>query len=72
LLFVAVSPEEGVFDLVWLVPSTDLAKAATVNSESRRRFVASAKANSQDQWSGYRCCRQDFAGRILEVIDGLA
>jgi hypothetical protein len=54
LLFVAVSPEEGVFDLVWLVPSTDLAKAATVNSESRRRFVASAKANSQDQWSGYR------------------
>jgi hypothetical protein len=72
LLFVAVDPEEGLFDLVWLVPSTDFANATTVNSQGRRRFVASAKEKTQDQWSSYRCSRQDLANRILKAIDVLS
>lgn len=72
LLFVAIDPEEGVFDLAWLVPSSDFANATTVNSQSRRRFVASAKPQSQDQWSVYRCSRTNLADRILDVIDGLS
>lgn len=72
LLFVAVDPEEGVFDLAWLVPSIDFAKATTVNSQSRRRFVASAKEKTQDHWSGYRCSRQELARRILNAIDDLS
>lgn len=72
LLFVAVDPEEGVFDLAWLVPSTDFADATTVNSQVRRRFVASAKRNTEDQWCRYRCSRKSLASRILDAIDGLA
>jgi hypothetical protein len=71
LLFVAVDLEEGVFDLAWLVPSIDFANVTTVNSQSRRRFVASAKKKTKDQWSGYRCSRHDLAWRILNAIDGL-
>ncbi len=72
LLFVAVDSEEGVFDLAWLVPSSDFANATAVNSQSRRRFVASAKPSTQDQWSGYRCSRRNLADRILDAIDGLS
>jgi hypothetical protein len=72
LLFVAVDAEEGVFDLAWLVPSIDFAAATTVNSQSRRRFVASAKEKTQDQWSRYRCSRHDLAGRVLNAIVGLS
>lgn len=72
LLFVAVDPEEGAFDLAWLVPSSAFADATTVNSQSRRRFVASAKPNTRDQWSGYRCSRKSLSARILDAIDRLA
>lgn len=68
LLFVAVDPDEGVFDLAWFVPSINFAEATTVNSQGRRRFVASAKENTRDQWSGYRCSRQSLAERILASI----
>lgn len=72
LLFVAVDPEEGVFDRSWLVPSINFAAATTVNSLGRRRFVASAKEKTRDQWSGYRCTRKDLARRILASIDTLS
>lgn len=71
LLFVAVDTTEGVFDLAWLVPSHVFADATTVNSQGRRRFVASAKDSSGDQWSSYRCSRQQLADRIVDAIDGL-
>src|SRR3954451_14345412 len=54
LLFVAVDPVQGMFDLAWLVPSAEFAEATTVNSQGRRRFVASRKETTEDQWSGYR------------------
>jgi hypothetical protein len=47
------------------------ADATTVNSQHRRRFVASAKEGSHDQWSPYRCFRWELAGRIFEAIDGI-
>ena len=72
MLFVAVNPDEGVFDLAWLVPSIDFDGATTVNSQGRRRFVASAKDASKDQWSGYRCSRQELSDRILVTIDHLS
>jgi len=72
LLFVAVDPDEGTFDLAWLVPSMDFADATTVNSQGRRRFVASAKEKTQDQWSDYRCSRQNLANRILDAIDDVS
>jgi hypothetical protein len=71
-LFVAVDPGEGTFDLAWLVPSNVFKAATTVNSQGRRRFVASAKEGSKDQWTVYRRSRHDLADRILEVIDDLA
>ncbi len=72
LLFVAVDPDEGMFDLAWFVPSINFAEATTVNSQGRRRFVASAKENTRDQWSSYRCSRQNLAERILASIDSLS
>jgi hypothetical protein len=58
--------------LTWIVPSTDFANATTVNSQNRRRFVASAKPHTRDQWAGYRCSRKNLADRILDAIDGLS
>ncbi len=72
MLFVAVDPADGVFDLAWFVPSIDFAAVTTVNSQGLRRFVASAKQKTRDQWSGYRCDRRNLAGQILTAIDGLS
>lgn len=71
LLFVAVDPSQGTFDLAWLVPSHELASRMSVNPQGRRRFVASTSDTSQDQWSPFRCSRRELAQRILEAIDDI-
>ncbi len=72
LLFVAVEPAEGTFDLAWFVPSTVLAQRKTVNSQGRRVFVASTSDTTRDQWSDFRCSRRGLAQRILDAIDQLS
>ena len=72
LLFVAVEPAEGTFDLAWFVPSAVLAERKRVNSQGRRVFVASTSATTRDQWSDFRCSRRDLAQRVLDAIDQLS
>ncbi len=71
MLYVAVDPAEGTFDLAWLVPSKVLQTRSKVNPQGRRRFVASVSPTSNDQWSKFRCSRKELAGHILDAIDAL-
>jgi len=71
LLFVAVDAEQGTFEPVWLVPSVDFAKFTAPSARRRRRFSASAKPESKDQWRPYRLARSELASRLLAVLDVL-
>jgi len=70
LLFVVVDPTEPDFGPVWLVPSERFAKRTKVNVRGRRRFAASAKPTSHDQWSDYRLDKRELTRRLLEILDG--
>jgi len=41
------------------------------NKRRLRRFAASAKETSQDQWSEYRMGKADLPQRILEILGGV-
>lgn len=71
LLFVPIDVEEGTFDSAWLVPSRVLAARREPNSQGRRVFAASVRAETRDQWSEFRFSRSELADKILRVIDDL-
>lgn len=70
LLFVVVDPTKPDFGPLWLVPSEKFADQVKVNARGRRRFAASAKRTSKDQWSEYRLDKHALAGRLLEILGG--
>jgi hypothetical protein len=72
LLFVAVNSHEGTFDLAWLVPSDDFVARTTPSGKNRRRFSASMKPGTNDQWRPYRLSRPELPERILGILDALA
>jgi hypothetical protein len=74
LLFAAVDGRRGVIETAWLVPSgrfDELAGNQVVRGQVRRRFSASAKPGSKDQWREFRVDGQDLPGRMLEVVRSL-
>jgi hypothetical protein len=71
LLFVAVDAEEGTFGPVWLIPSVDFARSAPLDTHRRRRFSASVKEMTRDQWRRYRVERPDLPGRLLALLGQL-
>jgi hypothetical protein len=70
MLFVAVDEKAGVFEDLWLVPSTDFGDMTNPDPNGRRRFSASANPKSKDRWSGYRYQREELATQILSLLDG--
>ncbi len=71
LLFVVVDPAEPDFGPVWLVPSTTFADRAKPNARGRRRFSASAKPTSHDQWSEYRLDKSELSARLLDILGSI-
>jgi hypothetical protein len=71
LLFVAVDSHAGDYGPVWLVPSSALAERTSPTSRGLRRFVASAKPASRDQWSDFRLERSQLPQRILAILRDL-
>jgi hypothetical protein len=74
LLFAAVDGRRGVVETAWFVPSDrfdELAGQQVVRGQVRRRFSASAKAGSKDQWREFRVAGQELPGRVLEVVRSL-
>jgi len=72
LLFVVVDPEQGTFELAWLVPSADFADRTKPDVRyQRRRFAASTKPGSQDQWRRYRLTRRELPEQLLARLDEL-
>lgn len=68
LLFVAVDGVEPDFGPVWFVPSRVFAERVSANPSGRRRFAASAKDKSQDQWREFRLEKSELPTRILGVL----
>lgn len=74
LLFAAVDARRARVDLAWLVPSdrfNELAGHQQVKNKHRRKFSASAKPGTKDQWHEFRVAGEDLPGRILEVVRSL-
>ncbi len=71
MLFVAVDSRAGDYGPVWLVPSSELAERTSPNTQRRRRFAASAKPTTHDQWSGFRLERSQLSNRILAILTDL-
>ncbi len=74
LLFAAVDAGRGVIEKAWLVPSAsfdELAGRQVVRGQLRRRFSASAKSDTNDQWREFRVEGRDLPRRVLEVVRSL-
>lgn len=70
-LFVAVDSHAGDYGPVWLVPSIAFFDRTSVNARNLRRFVASAKPASRDQWSEFRLERSELPRRVLAALADL-
>jgi hypothetical protein len=68
LLFVAVDWKEPEFGPVWLVPSQAFAAKVKPNPRGQRRFAASAKEATKDQWRDYRLLKEELPRRLLEIL----
>jgi hypothetical protein len=68
LLFVLADATTGSFGPVWFVPSQDFATLTRASARGRHRFRASLNPTTKDQWSRYRCQREELPKRILEVL----
>jgi len=74
ILFVAIGGPRGAVETAWLVPSRDLEDAGMrvrLNGQPGIKFVASAKATSQDKWRTYRLAPDEWPARLLAVAEGL-
>jgi hypothetical protein len=74
LLFAAVDGARGIVEKAWLVPSDRFDQLATrqvVRGQVRRRFSASAKPGSRDQWREFRVEGEDLPRRVLEIVRSL-
>lgn len=68
VLFVVVEPT-GTYEMVWLVPSEDLARMVRPSARGRYVFQAAMSPSTGDRWRPYRLPRKDLATRILSILD---
>jgi hypothetical protein len=70
-LFVLADVVEGRYTTAWLVPSTVFAELAKVRSNGTRRFSASLKDGTKDQWAAYRLSPQELPLKLLSCLGEL-
>lgn len=68
ILFVVVEPT-GSYEMVWLVPSVDLAQMLRPNTRGRFVFQAAMSPSTRDRWRGYRLTRSELPTKILAILD---
>jgi hypothetical protein len=68
LLFVVVNATDAEFGPLWLVPSRVFAKRVKPKPNGLRRFAASVKEQTKDQWVQYRLQKQDLPTRLLAIL----
>jgi hypothetical protein len=74
ILYLAVDGPRAEIDWAWLIPSEELdtwAMTVTKRGQPHLRMTASAKAETQDQWSRCRSTGATFPARVLEVVKSL-
>jgi len=72
MLFVLADVVHGRYTTAWLVPSPVFAALAKVRTNGTRRFSASLKPASQDQWAAYRLSPTELPLTVLERLSELA
>lgn len=72
MLFVLADVIKGRYTKAWLVPSSIFAARTEVRANHTRRFSASLKATSKDQWSEFRLEPAELPVAILGRLDELA
>jgi hypothetical protein len=72
LLFAAVDVERGAVECAWLIPSPQFNdRKGSLRTQGTYRFVASMKADSQDQWRPWRKTPSELPTAILERLSAL-
>jgi hypothetical protein len=71
MLFVLADVTEGRYTKAWLVPSAIFASRTKVRANQTRRFSASVKATTKDQWSEFRLEPSELPTAILDRLAGL-
>ena len=59
---------EGRYTTAWLVPSEEFASRAKVRADGKRRFVASLKPNTKDQWVSFRHRAATLPAEVLRIL----
>ncbi len=72
MLFVVADAAEGRYTTAWLVPSPVFAEKAHLRANGTRRFVASLKPHSNDQWRPYRLEREELPSALLSRLQTIA
>jgi len=68
MLFVLADVAKGQYTTAWLVPSEEFACRAKVRSDGKRRFVASLKPDTKDQWVSFRHTAATLPAEILRIL----
>lgn len=68
MLFVLAEVVEGRYTTAWLVPSKEFASRAQVRSDGKRRFVASVKPDTKDQWVSFRHNAATLPAEVLRIL----
>jgi hypothetical protein len=68
MLFVLADVTQGRYSKAWLVPSVVFADKTKVRSNHTRRFSASLKLASRDQWSAFRLEPEDLPVAVLDRL----
>jgi hypothetical protein len=71
MLFVVVDRPTATLGTVWFVPSVDFDRLARTTGKGMRRFTASMKEGSGDQWRPYRMPFRELPDAIIHVLGEL-
>lgn len=71
MLFVVVDRPTATLGTVWFVPSVDFDRLARTTGKGMRRFTASLKEGSKDQWRPYRMPFRELPSAITDALDEL-
>ena len=71
MLFVVVDRPNAALDTVWFVPSADFDRFAATTGKLTRRFSASLKDASRDQWRRYRMPFRELPNALLAALQTL-
>lgn len=68
MLFVVANPKTLEVGPIWLISSRSFVRHAPLGSNQKYKFVASAKAETNDKWAKYVVPKQELPKKLLGLL----